>query len=662
MYRANSYLPLLEYVNGGQDRATLMEDKEFEKKLNSAFFRIVDDIRDEFPGLVYNNHNGYKINKENFDLCLKDENYKKDPKSIYLYFEKEPGMESACIYVCLSINPTVLAQKEECDKYYRFLDCGIDRDYLRYVMHYNMGHRKWNVKRYHEINTEDITDKEQAYQWLEREGQNCNIELCYLVVFDKKKKEEEISNEVRKAVKMLLPYYEYVLGIKSLEETREIIAINDVEDSFFTESENVPEKEMVPEGEEKTLEEENNLKEKTISKSEDLESENPESKDYESEKRSSRESQFDHNLILYGPPGTGKTYKTVTYAVAICNGEDVKKLETYGYENIKSRYDSLKKENRICFTTFHQSYNYEDFVEGIRPVLDEDQASGKKDDDSVAGNSSSQIKYKMEKGIFRKFCEEYAAKHREKNFVFIIDELNRGNVSQIFGELMTLIETSKRDTASVVLPGSRVEFSVPSNVYIIGTMNTADRSLAALDAAFRRRFSFKEIMPRPETLREMKADKVEYEDENGQTGVIDIVEMLKLINRRIEFLYDRDHTIGHAYFNEMCGEKATMENLEKAFRNKIFPLLQEYFFDDYAKIHMILGDNGKPSKYQFVQKKYLKKSGTPQADEYENPFLDDYDRTGYTEDIYELPEVYYEINWEAFGNPISYRHIYEKYI
>jgi len=86
------------------------------------------------------------------------------------------------------------------------------------------------------------------------------------------------------------------------------------------------------------------------------------------------------------------------------------------------------------------------------------------------------------------------------------------------------------------------------------------------------------------------------------------------------------------------------------------------FFDDYAKIHMILGDNGKPSKYQFVQKKYLKKSGTPQADEYENPFLDDYDRSGYTEDIYELPEVYYEINWEAFGNPISYRHIYEKYI
>ena len=234
-------------------------------------------------------------------------------------------------------------------------------------------------------------------------------------------------------------------------------------------------------------------------------------------------------------------------------------------------------------------------------------------------------------------------------------------VSEIFGELMTLIETSKRDTASVVLPNSRESFTVPSNVYIIGTMNTADRSLTALDAALRRRFSFEEIMPEPEMLREMKADSVLYEDVDGQTGKVDMAKILETINKRIEFLLDRDHTIGHAYFNEMCGENATMENLEKVFRNKIFPLLQEYFFDDYGKIYMILGDNGKPSKYQFVQKKYLTKNDSANENEYRNPFMEDYDRTGYAEDIYELPGVRYEINWEAFQYPVSYVCIYQKY-
>ena len=192
-------------------------------------------------------------------------------------------------------------------------------------------------------------------------------------------------------------------------------------------------------------------------------------------------------------------------------------------------------------------------------------------------------------------------------------------------------------------------------------MNTADRSLTALDAALRRRFSFKEIMPEPEMLREMKADSVLYEDVDGQTGKVDMAKILETINKRIEFLLDRDHTIGHAYFNEMCGENATMENLEKVFRNKIFPLLQEYFFDDYGKIYMILGDNGKPSKYQFVQKKYLTKNDSANENEYRNPFMEDYDRTGYAEDIYELPGVRYEINWEAFQYPVSYVCIYQKY-
>lgn len=595
----------------------------------------------------------------------------RDPKSICIYIEKNPPETRACIYVSLSIRPSAMDKnkkvnipkyKKEIEKYYKFLDLNYDKEFFHYVVNYNSGSEKCNAKIHHEIYDGDTVDVEEFSEINRLNNVNKVIELCHIIDdANGTKSEEEISEEVKTAVKKLLPYYDYTLGKPNSKAVLK---------------ESSPE---IPEVQPDKPAEEN--------ASQDTSQADSAEKSAEKSAESEFACPFDHNLILYGPPGTGKTYKTVYYALSICTGasiEEVLRGEHLGYEDVKKEYDELENEGRICFTTFHQSYNYEDFVEGIRPVLNEKSSEEKpneepneepnkephgklneelneKPSEKLEENTAAQsLKYKVEAGIFKKFCEE-AAKNKKKNYVFIIDEINRGNVSEIFGELMTLIETSKRDTASVILPNSREPFTVPSNVYIIGTMNTADRSLTALDAALRRRFSFEEIMPEPEMLREMKADSVLYEDIDGQTGKVDVVKILETINKRIEFLLDRDHTIGHAYFNEMCGENATMENLEKVFRNKIFPLLQEYFFDDYGKIHMILGDNGKPSKYQFVQKKYLTKNDSANENEYRNPFMEDYDRTGYAEDIYELPEIRYEINWEAFQYPASYVCIYQKY-
>ena len=170
-----------------------------------------------------------------------------------------------------------------------------------------------------------------------------------------------------------------------------------------------------------------------------------------------------------------------------------------------------------------------------------------------------------------------------KSFVLIIDEINRGNISRIFGELITLIEDSKRQGAdeelSVTLPYSKEEFSVPSNVYIIGTMNSSDRSLTGLDIALRRRFTFIEMPPKPELLND-----IEVEDLN-------IGELLKVINQRIEVLLDRDHCIGHANFMSLK-KHPTLEHLTSIFKQKIIPQLQEYFFDDWAKISLVFFNNG----------------------------------------------------------------------
>ena len=430
------------------------------------------------------------------------------------------------------------------------------------------------------------------------------------------------------------------------------------------------------------------------------------------------------NQILYGPPGTGKTYHTINEAIKIINPDF---NLTQNRTEIKKEFEKLIDEGRIVFTTFHQSMSYEDFIEGIKPELQESE-------------ESDNVKYIIEDGIFRKICIDAAfdivkdeqtgnvkktldfsskfddfvqeledrlslgkeilldtknggkiivdsitsqgnisIKHenrtntysiskdkilkldkifpdlniltnidlefrkiksgsnttacwavlnaiREKNndetnsfekkvysdkdkkdivetltkadfadksgcpFVLIIDEINRGNVSSIFGELITLVEEDKRlgkdEALEVVLPYSKQPFNVPSNLFIIGTMNTADRSVEALDTALRRRFSFVEKPPEPKIIK--KYGKLK--DKNGILKInnyeIDLVKLLETINSRIEILLDRDHLIGHSYFLEVDSE----ESLIEAFRKQIIPLLQEYFYGDYGKISLVLGE------------------------------------------------------------------------
>lgn len=452
------------------------------------------------------------------------------------------------------------------------------------------------------------------------------------------------------------------------------------------------------------------------------------------------------NTILYGPPGTGKTYHTVIYAVAIIENKALAAVAKEDYSEVLKRYNGYKEQGRIEFTTFHQSYGYEEFIEGIKPViLSEDRTGGE----------SGDIQYRVEPGIFKKFCEkaqrpnhsdmddfgfnndpniwkvslwgtgdnpirseclenghirigwdaygkditdetnfvdggsvvlntfinrmqigdivlscyssttidavgvvtgEYewhdhydqfkrlrkvkwivkgiqenilsinggtsmtlASVYRlsnvtpsdvyqiiEKyrpaptapvtghhgNYVFIIDEINRGNISKIFGELITLLEPSKRwgqpEGIKAVLPYSQKSFSVPDNVYLIGTMNTADRSIATIDTALRRRFFFQEMMPNPDVLADVSVEDLPISD------------LLARMNKRIAVLYDREHTIGHAYFMPLK-HNPTVGTLAQIFTNNIIPLLQEYFYEDYEKIRLVLGDNKKTDvKKQFI--------------------------------------------------------------
>ncbi|WP_299060436.1 AAA family ATPase [uncultured Polaribacter sp.] len=232
--------------------------------------------------------------------------------------------------------------------------------------------------------------------------------------------------------------------------------------------------------------------------------------------------------------------------------------------------NNFKKNNETViknydFVTFHQSFAYEDFIEGIKPVFPKEEVE------------VSDLGYTIEDGVFKNLCAK--AKNDPSNrYAIFIDEINRGNVSAIFGELITLIETDKRSGSknemSIKLPYSKTAFSVPSNLDIYGTMNTADRSVEALDTALRRRFEFKEIMPKPNLL------KIQIEG-------INLKELLETINKRIEVLLDRDHTIGHSYFIKL--EENDILGLKNTFKNNIIPLLQEYFYGDYEKIGLVLG-------------------------------------------------------------------------
>ena len=225
----------------------------------------------------------------------------------------------------------------------------------------------------------------------------------------------------------------------------------------------------------------------------------------------------------------------------------------------------------------------------------------------------------------------------KKPYVIIIDEINRGNISKIFGELITLIEDTKRkgmdEEASSILPYSRKQFSVPSNLYIIGTMNTADRSIALMDTALRRRFNFVEMMPDVDVLKNIATENLDG---------LDIVEMLNKINERITFLYDREHTIGHAFFMKLKNN-ADIKILGNIFKTSIIPLLQEYFYEDYHKIQLVLGDNTKvdPSTKFILDEKVE---------------INDIIKGNIDYDI-DLPEKKYRINNEAFYNIESYKQI-----
>ncbi|MBN3573578.1 McrB family protein [Vibrio neptunius] len=413
------------------------------------------------------------------------------------------------------------------------------------------------------------------------------------------------------------------------------------------------------------------------------------------------------NTILYGPPGTGKTYNTINKALEIVEPEFY-----YSHSDdrvaIKKRFDELLKSNRIGFVTFHQSFSYEDFVEGLKAATDNGTLSydvepgvfksmcerarssydssvsfddfdaalaklqetsensdkrlllatvrGKKFEIEYSGGGTFKVfpfatestdpKYVAsianvrklyftgsKEGIYNSSYVEgfliYLKSHcglmpntipapsknkETKRFVLIVDEINRGNISNIFGELITLIEPSKRaggkESLSVKLPYSKEAFSVPDNLHIIGTMNTADKSLAQIDIALRRRFQFEEMMTNYELLAEVPL-----------IDGIDIEQMVRVINKRIELLYDREHTIGHSFFLSLK-DNPSIEYLAEIFELQILPLLEEYFFENWERVAMVLGDHLKTDEsLRFVVEQF-------DANEIAQLMGDDWDQVG----------------------------------
>lgn len=260
------------------------------------------------------------------------------------------------------------------------------------------------------------------------------------------------------------------------------------------------------------------------------------------------------NFILYGAPGTGKTYATAEYAMAIIENRKVDLSQKTSDERsaLMEKYKAAIKEGRIIFTTFHQSYGYEDFIQGLRP-------------DTKNGG----FNFVPVDGVFKRIADE-AIKHGDKDYVIIIDEINRANISKVFGELITLIEEDKRwgeiNALSVTLPSGQA-FAVPNNLFIVGTMNSADKSISLIDAALRRRFDFIEVVPNAKIV---------------ENTVLKTV--LERLNEELfKELDSTDLLVGHAYFmgkdeNDLCD----------IMNHSIIPLLYEYFYDNSNKVKNIL--------------------------------------------------------------------------
>lgn len=246
------------------------------------------------------------------------------------------------------------------------------------------------------------------------------------------------------------------------------------------------------------------------------------------------------NLILYGPPGTGKTFRAL--------GE------------MAARFGNRKRT-----VTFHPGFAYEEFVEGLRPTSD---------------GHGGPIRYEVVPGVFRQACEAARAAP-DAPYLLVIDEVNRANLASVLGELITIIEEDKRGVP-VTLPYSKVEFSVPGNLWIVGTMNTADRSIALMDIALRRRFTFREVGVDYAAL---AADFAECQD--PELASLDLPAILQAMNERLRYLLDREHQIGHAW---LFGVRS-LADLRERFAGRILPLLAEYFFDDWSRACLVLGEH-----------------------------------------------------------------------
>ena len=298
------------------------------------------------------------------------------------------------------------------------------------------------------------------------------------------------------------------------------------------------------------------------------------------------------NFILYGAPGTGKTYNVINKALEIIDPEGYSEIDLGNREEVVNRYKTLVDKGQIAFCTFHQSYGYEEFIEGLKSDGNGNFVTEDGILKTIAYNASyeglkneykeNEATYDEKKAKVRKYINIEKSFKEAKKFVLIIDEINRGNISKIFGELITLLEEDKRigtqNQIVVNLPYTKEQFSIPNNLYIIGTMNTSDKSISQIDIALRRRFIFEEMQPNYDVLDEVEG--------------IDLDKLLKSINDRIEFLFDREHLIGHAYFVNA----KSLFDLSNIILNKVIPLLQEYFYGDNEKVGMILGGIGSSEK------------------------------------------------------------------